>query len=562
MSHRSPKPLVLFLGLVLLVLSASVAFVPIRSDNDCWWHVKTGKYISENGIPRSDVFAFTAEDHSWDNHEWLMQVIYWQAWRWGDATGLGGWRAVIGLTALLSVLSWAAVAWLVQRRIRHWPLALLIAIWVVAIGRRTLYPRPPVMTYFLFAIALWILYEVRLGRWSPRRLWLLVPLVAVWSNLHGGWMAALAAVGMFSADAFLSATRRWWHSIRLLNERGAEPPGIREREERARRVAFALGLALLGVIAASCANPFGWRLYLLPGRVMSDTFLVRSIGELQSPDFYYTVAFEMALILPLAGLCVIRRRPLVASDVFLFLFWAHQGIQHVRHLPMFAIAAAPLLGVVARELLRDIHATDWSRALGLSRRSSWALGGIALILALYVARNPREGQSYWARNRELLLGREYVAENYPREACDFVLLNDIKGNLYNRNYYAGYLIWRLAPEQTRVFTDSRFDIFGGKFLEDENLIANGVETPRPGLHWRERLDHYKIDWILIADTEPLAARLRADNAWERVYVDGPWSRARTRWSIWIRKTETTEAIRERCRMSFTALAGAPAHTLP
>ncbi|MEO8376841.1 MAG: hypothetical protein ABI579_04155, partial [Candidatus Sumerlaeota bacterium] len=55
-----------------------VAIVPIRADNDCWWHVKTGQYIHEHGIPKYDVFAYTAADHVWNNHEWLSQVGFYR----------------------------------------------------------------------------------------------------------------------------------------------------------------------------------------------------------------------------------------------------------------------------------------------------------------------------------------------------------------------------------------------------------------------------------------------------------------------------------------------------
>lgn len=567
--RHTPRPLTVLLWLVLLALAWSVAFTPIRADNDCWWHVKTGTYIADHGIPKHDVFSFTAEDHEWANHEWLTQWAMGMAWRAGDSSGFGGWRAVILWTALASMLSWAAVAWLSWRRTRHWGIALLVAIFAVAIGRRTLYPRPPVVSYILFAAFLWICYEVRLGRWPVKRLWVLVPLTALWSNLHGAWMAGLLALAMFAADGFARFSLGWWRGLWGAKDAKAQKdaedstdgkdgaaPGSRMGDDpatrRAYRETFAFSLVLMGCVVASCCNPFGWRLYLLPGRVMSDLYLVRSIGELRSPDFYYTVAFEMALLLGVVGVALIRRRPIVLTDLFLFAFWGHQGVQHVRHLPMFAIAAAPLLAAVGREALRDVHVSFPGRQFRLERWSPAALALMGVLVAGYVAVNPREGISYPARNLALIQGEEYVADAFPTKACDFAVLADIRGRVFNRNNYAGYLIWRLAPERATLFTDSRFDIFGGKFLRDEEGIGMGNEDPRRGGTWDRLLEQYKVDWVLIPDTAGLSVRLERSADWELVYSDPT---GRTSWAIWIRKTPETEAMRKRALRLYKGLSG-------
>jgi len=243
------------------------------------------------------------------------------------------------------------------------------------------------------------------------------------------------------------------------------------------------------------------------------------------------------------------------ADAALFLFWGWQAGQHVRHLPMFAVAAAPLLGVLARQALADAHRLPGAAWLRAPRWSAWAIGAAALALAFYVAKNPRESDSYFRRNAALLAGEDYVRRNYPAEACDFVLLNDLRGRLFNRNFYAGYLIWRLAPEQTLVFTDSRFDIFGGKFLRDEYIIAEGEEDPAEGPLWRKKLAEYQIDWIILPESLELNARLEAiPEEWELVYRDGPWSRAPAGFRVWMRVAPETQEMRARCRRSLEALA--------
>ena len=46
-------------------------------DPDMWWHLRTGEYILQNGIPAQDVFTFTVPQNAWVTHEWLSQLIMW-----------------------------------------------------------------------------------------------------------------------------------------------------------------------------------------------------------------------------------------------------------------------------------------------------------------------------------------------------------------------------------------------------------------------------------------------------------------------------------------------------
>ena len=54
--------------------------------------------------------------------------------------------------------------------------------------------RPHVFSILFYTLALWILAEDRLRR-GPL-LWLLVPLTALWTNLHAGFVAWLATLGL------------------------------------------------------------------------------------------------------------------------------------------------------------------------------------------------------------------------------------------------------------------------------------------------------------------------------------------------------------------------------
>src|SRR6185295_11612284 len=44
-------------------------------DPDFWWHLRTGDLIFHSGIPRHDVFSWSAAGAPWVAHEWLGETI-------------------------------------------------------------------------------------------------------------------------------------------------------------------------------------------------------------------------------------------------------------------------------------------------------------------------------------------------------------------------------------------------------------------------------------------------------------------------------------------------------
>lgn len=73
----------LFVALFLLALFTMA--VRETLDPDMWWHLRTGEYILQEGLPRQDIFSFTVPDHAWVTHEWLSQLFMWLVYQVGAA---------------------------------------------------------------------------------------------------------------------------------------------------------------------------------------------------------------------------------------------------------------------------------------------------------------------------------------------------------------------------------------------------------------------------------------------------------------------------------------------
>lgn len=532
--------IVLALGLMLVV-----SLVPIRSDNDCWWHVRTGElllaeFAAGRFLPTHDLLSFTAEDYEWHNHEWLAQAGMALAFKAGDASGFGGWRGVILLKSMV-LCAWIAVVLFLARRLsRNWWIALLVAVLAIAIGRRTYYPRPPVLSNLLIAWLLVVLVFVQNGWWDRKWLWTIPPLFAVWTNLHGAWLAGGVILGAYAAGDMLAQAKR-------IPSPFEAPPAPAPW-----RMWILVGAATL---LATLANPYGWRLYELPARVLTDRELVASIGELQPPVLQFTrifLGFVFAVLA--AGLLTRRFRPRF-GELAIFLFFLFQGLEHVRHLLLFAVAMVPMAARLAGTLREEVaDALDARSAGTMALATGIAVWGLTLVNYPFVRTDPYPPRfaAFWTNTRG------YEAHRFPAALCDFVELARLEGRMFNENHYAGYIIWRLSPHQHRVFSDPRFDIFGGDIWRQEDIVATGFEPADPRFEsWRDVLDRWDIQWAIQRPGTGGHARMAApDSGWASVALFD--FRVTTRpMEVFVRDTPDNAAMIERARRAYASAFAPP-----
>jgi hypothetical protein len=323
---------------------------------------------------------------------------------------------------------------------------------------------------------------------------------------------------------------------------------------------------------------------------------------------------QTAIALPIFAAMIWRTRPPGwIAHVLLVCFFAHQAIQHVRHLPLLAVVLLPALAwslelslkpaasqaANENESLRSLrsfssflfsreHAHERGRLHRMQRIT--ALAGLIVLLSLTGYWNfSRRETPYFKRNMDLMRGVElepafvdtrridwpipsalpegvFKIDSYPIQAVNFLLRARLPGPLWNGGNYAGYLIWRLAPEKYKIFTDNRYDIYGGLVIKQEHAALNGWDDadlaaleahPHPSyahytraggfIPWREVLDGWLAPWGRVPAAQtvfiPAQARLNrrlAGGGWVRVWEDYAFN-------IWVRDTPANHAAIERAR---------------
>jgi len=456
-------------------------------DNDLWGHLFFGREILEGGrLPQQNLYSYTAPDHRWINHEWLAEVIFYGIFRLSGSPGL-----ILFKVALGAVIVW--VLDLILRRRSASPLVRALAlVWGMAILSPGFHIRPQLFTYLFFAIFLFLF--CRYERGSRTSLYWIPFWMVLWVNLHGGFLAGLGAFGLFSI---------WTVLIKGRQSRKMSEPIV------------TCGIPLILSILFVVLNPYGLSLL---GFLARDLLLDRPITEWQATRLFDFSFLEFKLSVLFVLLFFARKDSLRQWDFILSAWTAVFAFRHQRHIPLFAIVAAPFLAVG----IQKVH--HWVRTSTREWILAVAVFGVAIYQISWV------GSMHWQHRFRLVVS----PEEYPTQAVDFLQRNGARGNLAVPFDWGEYLIWRLYPE-VRVSIDGRYTT-----AYPMQVIRENWEWMGGGKEWSRLLERYPTEIALTKRDHPVTALIRNDPEWVYVYSD-PIA------FVFVRKTPSQQQLLDKFR---------------
>jgi len=104
------------------------------------------------------------------------------------------------------------------------------------------------------------------------------------------------------------------------------------------------------------------------------------------------------------------------------------------------------------------------------------------------------------------------AREFPSAAVEFMRTNNVAQPIFNEYHWGGYLIWKLYPNY-RVFMDGRADVYGDELIEEFFRMHDGAKD------WRDLLEHYRIESVVVSPNAAMASLLRDNKDWRNVFED-------------------------------------------
>ena len=448
-------------------------------DADFWFHLKTGQYFFTTGsVPRTEMFSFTYHGIPWIAHGWLSGVIFYAAW---STVGL---KVLIFVFALLVAIAF----WIAFKRADSHPffagVAVLLGVWT---AMPNIGVRPRVFTILFTSIYLALLGRIARGI-REHWIWLLVPLMTLWANLHGGFFIGMALIVLTAIGMMFD----YWAGVL------PEPASLRSRLRT-------LALVFVGCVLAGLVNPYGLKLYTAPITVLRSPIFQNLVTDWLSPDFHLPTHRPLLLLIlmTIAVFALSPKRP-KPSDVLLFLATLYATLKTQRNAVVFALVSAPMF---ANYFQSWFESTKFGKSFGAGRADSnprmALLFGIAFLVPLIPFAIKLKEKVYSTPTQESL--------RVPVKAVKYLKQNSIKGNTFTApNVWGAYVLWS-APDNP-VYIDGR-DVYPDTFWQEFVDITYGR------VDWRPLFDRRGVQIAVVEPDSMLARQLGEAAAWERIYQD-------------------------------------------
>ena len=432
-------------------------------DPDTMWQITVGQWIIDHrAVPEVDVYSFTMRGQPWISTQWLAQVIYARAY------ATAGWSGPVVLAAAAIAATFALLAKFLNRRLSESTTLVFIAA-ALALTVPHLLARPHVLA--MPVMIAWVSGLIAAADRRDAPSYFLLPLMALWANLHGGFVFGLMLVAAVALDAVLSAEAGSRKSLAL------------------RWAAFALA-----ALAASCLTPYGWNSLLASQKILALGSALPLIMEWRPSDFGSVGAFEICLLLGIA-LALYRGVTLPPMRIVLLLGLLHMALAQSRSVEILALLA-PL--VLAAPLAKQIGSADIAHSTAAAPRRGALFGAVAVLLVAgtYAYASVHRFEPH-TRGSPVAAVAELKKLNLAR--------------VFNDYDFGGYLIANgVAP-----FIDGRTELYGEKFFVDHNA-ASGLMEPE---NLFRLLDAYKIEATLMRTQSAATKLLDHVDGWQKIYSD-------------------------------------------
>jgi hypothetical protein len=398
-----------------LLVSFVLALGPAVVFPDSWLGLAGGRELAQHGF--STVNSWTRfGSHEWVNQQWAAHLAFYGVWSVGGALAL----VALNITLVLSGLGLCIRAALRRGASPAWT-ALVLAVVLASDGSAFWYGRAQSFSILCFGVLVWILTRDD-GR-LDRGVFLTLPLLVVWTNLHAAVLVGAAMCVVYAGSCCVES-------------------GASARVERGRALWLAAGACL-----ACLATPMALGLPWYVQRTMGNADFARHLPEWAPTTLSDSPIYVLGA---LAAVAITTRAHLPRRDALLVWALTLAGFGALRS-QLWASLVWLVVLPGALESLRPVVA-------GLRLRRAAFLLALLVCFALTVAVtvDVRDGGSEFARA-------------WPRPAAQIVrseLRRDPTIDVFADQPLADWLLYTVPAVRGRLAIDGRFEVFDHRTFED------------------------------------------------------------------------------------------------
>jgi hypothetical protein len=409
-----PWILLALIVVLLIALGAGVIFP------DTWFGLAGGREILQHGFSTTNTWTRYGS-REWVDQQWGAHLAFYGVWEAAGAAGLVALNIVV-ISAGLAFCLWAAArrgggaAWT----------TLVLALLFASTNGVLFFARAESFSVLCFGLLCWILTRDE-GR-LDRGVFLAIPLIAVWANLHAAVLVGAGVCGVYA--------------ISCLAE-----PGPRVRPVLLRALALASGAAL-----ACLATPVALGLPWYLRRTMDNPDF-----RLMLPEWHATTLGGSPLftIMAFAAIAISSRARMARRDRVVVWILTIAGFTAIRS-ELWAWLDWLVVLPAALESLRPVAG---GRVLRVTAVVLSLLAAVGLLLAI---------------GHDVRGGSRQLARSWPRAAARVVsaqLRRDPRLKVYADQPLADWLLFEAPAVRGRLAIDGRFEVFDHATFEDVDALS-------------------------------------------------------------------------------------------
>ncbi len=184
-----------------VIFAAVGAFTARSILQDTYLALYAGRLVAEHGPPHIDTLTVAGQGHPWVDQQWLAQLGFYELWRIGGYAGVAcfaSFAIAAGFGLLADILLSRGVS--VVRTLMWVTVAFTVAV-------ANTFIRAQDLAYPLFVAVVWLLLRDEARPRFSRSAALVLPVLAVWANVHGSVLLAVPIVSLYALWAAVGTYR-------------------------------------------------------------------------------------------------------------------------------------------------------------------------------------------------------------------------------------------------------------------------------------------------------------------------------------------------------------------
>ena len=529
------KKIIFEILVVLLFIMLAITVTPKEFQNDTFYTIKCGEYISKNGI-----FDLTQDPFSWIElpytfPHWLYDLGIFYIFNSFGYTGL--YISTIIFAVILGLFIYKNC----EIRTKNKVISAIIGLLALYAMKPYVTARAQLITFILFLFELYSI-EKLLETNKKRYLIYLIIIPFLITQLHCAvfpmfFVLALPYIAeyllvwfidlnlfdklMKSVFKFLKKFTKNEEKKKIYEEKINKIDRIiiktiEERKEKRNnpykikvsknKVIIWLIITVVIAFGTGLINPTGTGAYTYIIKTYQGN-TTNSINEHLPLTLIQDQNFAIALI-AFALILIFTNLKIRLSDFFMLAGLTYLSFKSLRQVSLFIIMCAPILAYLINQLInrfdKDILKKIFKFATSIS-------GFIIIILCMVI---------YLEKSYKGINEQQYINEaSYPTKASEWIKENlDLSTlKLYNEYNYGSYLLLEEIP----VFIDSRCDLYTPQFNNNEQLdiFTDALSVPDMNSNYEEIFNKYGVNHAMFYKNNQICKLIDTDENYSRIYED-------------------------------------------